>query len=159
MNAGRLSLLLGAVSAALIAGALWFQYVLHIAPCEMCHWQRWPHISAAVVGLGGGLMIASGSLSARWAPLVAGLTVLLIATSGALAFYHAGVEWKLWAGPAACTGERAVFTGLEGLNNEHVVRCDEAAWRLFGISLAGYNAIVSLIVAAWGAAQLARRKA
>ena len=157
MNAQRLSLSLGALSLALIIGALAFQYVGHIPPCEMCHWQRWPHIAAAIVGLGGGALIAGGLLDARWAPVVATLTIALIAIAGALGVYHAGVEWKWWAGPAACTGERFEFKGLEGLN-EQAVRCDEAAWRLFGISLAGYNALISLAAATWGALALSRRK-
>jgi disulfide bond formation protein DsbB len=155
MNAYRLSLLLGALSLALIAGALAFQYIGHIPPCEICHWQRWPHIAAAIVGLGGGALVAGGLLDAKWAPVVAALTIVLIAVAGGLGVYHAGVEWKWWAGPPACTGERFEFTGLQGIN-EHAVRCDEAAWRLFGISLAGYNALFSLGAAAWGALTLRR---
>src|SRR5438128_12069763 len=108
MNATRVSLLLGAVSLGLILAALGFQYVGDIAPCEMCHWQRWPHIAAAVAGLGGGVLIANGGLDARWSPAVASVTITLIAASGAIGVYHAGVEWKWWAGPAACTGARGV---------------------------------------------------
>ncbi len=156
MGATRISLLLGAISLALILGALGFQYLGGFAPCEMCHWQRWPHIAAAVVGLGGGALIAGGMLDVRWAPFVAGVTLVLIVTAGALGVFHAGVEWKLWTGPAACTGNPVEFNGLQGLNVRSIARCDEAAWRLFGVSMAGYNAIVSLGVAAWAALHLAR---
>ena len=95
-------------------------------------------------------------LDARWAPLVAVATLLLIVTTGALGVFHAGVEWKLWAGPSACTGNPVEFNGLQGLNVRSIVRCDEAAWRLFGISMAGYNAIISLGAAACAALLLAR---
>jgi disulfide bond formation protein DsbB len=159
MTGARISVLLGAVSGALILGALVFQYWGGLPPCEMCHWQRWPHIAAAIVGIGGGLMLMTGALDAKWAPAVVVLTILLIAAAAALGVFHAGVEWKWWAGPAACTGSRVEFNGLEGLNGEHVVRCDQAAWRLFGISLAGYNAIVSLLATAWGTSQLMRTRA
>ena len=156
MTAVRAALLLGTVSFVLIVGALGFQYLGGIAPCEMCHWQRWPHIAAAIIGLGGGALIANGTLDARSAWLVVWIALALIAIAGALGAYHAGVEWKLWAGPAACTGERVVFTGLHGINENGVVRCDQPAWRLFGLSLAGYNAIISLGVAAGAAYYLTR---
>jgi disulfide bond formation protein DsbB len=71
------------------------------------------------------------------------LTALLVAASGAIAVYHAGVEWHWWAGPSRCTGSVYKYTGKLNLN-EPVVMCDRAAWRLFGLSLAGYNAIISL---------------
>ena len=71
------------------------------------------------------------------------LTALFIAISGALGVYHAGVEWHWWTGPSSCTGPAFQYHGTLDLNAP-VVACDRAAWRLFGISLAGYNAIVSL---------------
>lgn len=139
----RLAMALGLVSLVLILGALGFEYLGGMPPCEMCMWQRWPHYTAIVVGLGGGLAIAGGALPRRAGPYVAGLAMVLIAVSGAIGVYHAGVEWHLWAGPAACTGPAFHFRGALNLNAP-VVACDQAQWRLFGISLAGYNAIVSL---------------
>lgn len=157
MKPERIAMLAGAISLALILGALGFQYLANLPPCEMCHWQRWPHIAAAIVGIVGGALIASGRLDSRHATLLAALTILLIVASGAIGGYQAGVEWRWWPGPTACTGDRVVLTGTLDLN-EPVVRCDVAAWRLFGISLAGYNALISFAAAAFAGGLLARRK-
>ncbi len=159
MTQSRLVLALGAFSAALILGALAFQYLGGLAPCEMCMWQRYPHIAAAAVGLGGGALLASGALNARYAWAVLALVILLITIAGALGVYHAGVEWKWWPGPEACTGARVEFNGLEGINDKGTVRCDLVQWRFAGLSLAGYNAIFSLAAAAFGVFALARRPA
>src|SRR4029077_20783190 len=140
MKAEQVAFFAGAVASALILGALFFQYVLNFPPCEMCHWQRWPHIAAACIGLGGGVMMRSAK-SSLTLPLAA-LTLLLVATSGAIGVFHAGVEWQWWQGPSACT-TGYVFTGKLDLNAP-VPRCDVAAWRLLGISMAGYNALISL---------------
>jgi len=147
----RMALALGALALALILGALGFEYLGGILPCEMCMWQRYPHVAAAVVGIGGGFAVTVGLLDRKLGTPVAILTMLLVAASGAIAVYHAGVEWQFWPGPSECTGN--AFVGGGPLNlNAPVVRCDVAAWRLFGISLAGYNAIASLGgagIAAW----------
>ena len=158
MKAERIAILAGAVALALILGALGFQYLGGLPPCEMCHWQRWPHIAAAIIGIIGGALIASGRIDSRLAAPVAVVTLVLIAASGAIGAYQAGVEWQWWAGPSACTGPRIVVTGTLDLNHA-VVRCDVAALRILGISLAGYNALVSLATAALGGAMLARRRA
>jgi len=158
MTATRIAMLAGTYGLVMILGALGFQYLGGIIPCEMCHWQRWAVIGAGVVGLCGWASIAYGGLSARNAPLFAALALLLIACSGAIGAWQAGVEWHLIPGPQSCTGTRFVFTGMENLNNEHVVRCDVPQWTLFGISLAGYNAICSLGAALLGAALLLRKK-
>ena len=113
---------LGALALALIVGALGFQYIAHMPPCEMCHWQRWPLIAAAVVGLVGGAVVKD-------ARPVAALAILLVAASGAIGAYQAGVEWHWWPGPQACTGTRFVFHGLNDLNTPGAVRCDVAACR------------------------------
>jgi disulfide bond formation protein DsbB len=84
-------------------------------------------------------------------------TVFLIAGAGALGVYHAGVEWHWWLGPQACTGSAFHFNGGKLDLNARVVQCDIAAWRLFGLSLAGYNAIISLTVAGIGAHLLTRQ--
>ncbi|MBL6853312.1 MAG: disulfide bond formation protein B [Alphaproteobacteria bacterium] len=156
MKAERIALFEGAVSLALIAGALLFQYVGHYPPCEMCHWQRWPHIASAVIGLGGGLLLAGGVLPGRLAPALAVLAVLAVAISGALGIFHAGVEWHFWPGPTACT-TGFHYTGGPIDLNAPVPHCDIAAWRLFGISMAGYNAVTSLGAAALGTLMLVRR--
>ena len=156
MTAHRIALFEGAVALALISGALFFQYALNYPPCEMCHWQRWPHIAGAVIGLGGAILISQGILPARTAFIVAALATLAVAISGGLGVFHAGVEYKWWPGPTACT-TGFVFDGHLDINAP-VPHCDNPAWTLFGISLAGYNALVSLGAAAIGAVLLTRSK-
>ncbi len=144
------SLLCGSVSLALLLGALAFQYLWNYPPCEICHWQRWPHIASAVAGLGGGLLLAFGLLPRRAARTFAWLAIVSVSVAAGLGFYHAGVEWQLWPGPSACTGPGFTPGGGSGFTPFHFVRCDEAAWRFLGISLAGYNAVISFCVAATG---------
>ena len=153
-----ISFMLGAAALALILGALGFQYLDRLPPCEMCMWQRYPHIAAAIIGIGGFLLARGAGLSESVASTIAILTALLIAISGALGVYHAGVEWQLWPGPQACTGAAFQSTGGPLDLNAPVVRCDRAAWRLFGISLAGYNAIFSLAIAFAGVYFIGRAK-
>lgn len=148
---------LGFAALFLVLGALGFQYIAKLAPCEMCQWQRWPHIAAAVVGIIGAMLIRVGLVERGAGNFLVALTALLIAVSGAIGVYHAGVEWHWWAGPSTCTGPAFQFHGKLDLNAP-VVPCDAAAWRLFGISLAGYNAIISLGLAAAAFLWLARAK-
>lgn len=154
-NSTHIALMLGTVSLVLILGALGFEYIGGYPPCEMCMWQRYPHFAAIVVGLGGGLLLQYGALPRNLAKPIAILTALLVAITGIIGIYHAGVEWKMWAGPAACTGTAFQITGKLDLN-AHVVSCDHAAWRLFGISMAGYNALISLGFAIAGFTMLSR---
>jgi disulfide bond formation protein DsbB len=133
---------------------LGFQYLAHFPPCEMCHWQRWPLFAAIAVAVIAGFSEKEGAGAQR----LAILAILLVAASGTIGAYQAGVEWHWWPGPAECTGTRFVFHGLQDLNAPGAVRCDVAAWRLVGISLAGYNALISLGSAVIGAAMLARKR-
>ncbi len=147
-----IALALGALSAALMIGALGFQYIGRLPPCEMCWWQRYPHIAAIVVGLLGGALVQINMLDGKFARPLALLTIALVALSGAIAAYHAGVEWHWWKGPSTCTGQ--AYNGGTLDLNAPVVMCDHAAWRLFGLSLAGYNALISLGAALLGAVAL-----
>ena len=126
------------VPAALLAGAWGFQLIGHLYPCEMCHWQRWPHYAALPIAL---LAFVPG-LPQR--PLVA-LAALAIAVSGAIGVAHAGVEYHWWQGFTPCT---STFSSggdtLSAIMNAPVVRCDAPQWTFAGISLAGFNAILSL---------------
>jgi len=149
-------LLVGSVSLALLAGALVFQYAWNYPPCEICHWQRWAHIAAAVLGLGGALLVARGVRPARTGNVMGRLAILAMLVGGAIGVYHAGVEWQLWEGPTACTGPGFVPGSGAEFTPFHFVRCDEAAWRFLGISLAGYNALISFCVAAIGTVLLRR---
>jgi disulfide bond formation protein DsbB len=157
LSAAQVALLLGVVSLCLILGALGFQYIGGYPPCEMCMWQRYPHFGAIVVGLGGGWLLANGVLSQNLAKPVAVVVLLCVAVTGLIGVYHAGVEWHWWAGPSTCTGSAFQLSGKLDLN-AHVVSCEHAAWRLFGISMAGYNAIFSLGVALIAAFALTRVK-
>jgi disulfide bond formation protein DsbB len=153
----QLASMLGLVALALILGALGFQYLARLPPCEMCMWQRYPHIAAAIIGIGGAFSIRVGFLDRRAGVALVAITALLVATSGVLGVYHAGVEWHWWPGPTSCTGSAYRFQGALDLTAP-TVRCDAAAWRLFGLSLAGYNALISLGFAAGAFALLARSK-
>ena len=152
---------IGAAAVLLLLGALGFQYFAHIPPCELCLWQRWPHAGAAFVGLGGPLLIWFGLAERGTAWGIAALAALLVAISGAVGVYHAGIEWHWWPGPQSCTGSAFQYAGGRLDLNAPVVMCDRAAWRLFGISLAGYNALISFGLAALASFLLirARRKA
>ncbi|HEY2032301.1 MAG TPA: disulfide bond formation protein B [Rhizomicrobium sp.] len=156
-NSTQIALMIGTVSLVLILGALGFQYIGGYPPCEMCMWQRYPHFAAIVIGLGGGLLLQAGVLPQSLARPIAILAILALAITGAIGVYHAGVEWQMWAGPSACTGSAFQLAGKLDLN-AHVVSCDHAAWRLFGISMAGYNALISLGFAIAGFAMLSRTR-
>jgi disulfide bond formation protein DsbB len=148
--------LAGAVSAALMAGALLFQYVGGLPPCPMCHWQRWPHIAAAVIGLGGALLIRQEVLPSAAAVPAALVAVAGLVISGLIGVYHAGVEWGFWEGLAFC-GSSGYVPGQD--EDFSIVRCDVAAWRdsLLGVSLAGYNALISFGAALLSLALLRRK--
>lgn len=126
--------------AALLAGAYGSQYIGGLFPCEMCWWQRYPHFAAVAIAL---LAFAVGNAGYRKA-LVA-LAALAIATSGLIAGFHAGVEYGWWEGLTKCT---STISGsgddlLKSIMNAPLIRCDVAPWSLFGISLAGFNFLLS----------------
>jgi len=120
---------------ALLGGALGSQYLGGLHPCEMCYWQRWPH-GAAIL-----LAAAAFVIPAKSRTLTA-LAALAIAISGAIGVYHAGVEIGWWEGVTTCTAGGAL--SLDQLMKVPLVRCDQIQWSLFGISMAGWNAIISL---------------
>lgn len=126
-----------ALPLALIAGALGSQYLGGLYPCEMCHWQRWPHYAAIALAL------VAFFLKPPMRPVLIALAALAILTSGALGVYHAGVEYQWWAGPACSS--TAAGASLEDLMRAPLVRCDAPQWTLAGISLAGFNALFSTL--------------
>ncbi len=145
------ALLIALIAAATLAGAWYFQLVLDIKPCPLCLEQRYAYYLALP------LAILVAFLAARGSPrqvLMAGFIILLLATlaNAWLGGYHAGVEWKFWPGPADCSGPLVDFGKagnlLEQLDKVKVVRCDEVQWRFLGLSLAGYNVLISLAMAA-----------
>lgn len=142
-------------SAALLLGALAFQYLGGLAPCKLCIWQRWPHLAAVLIGLAAlarphGALLAAGALSAL--------------TTAAIALYHTGVERAWWQGPDTCTsGDISGKTADELLNdilNAPLVQCDQVAWEMWGLSMASWNGLISLGLAGlWIAALMARARA
>jgi disulfide bond formation protein DsbB len=122
----------------LIGGALGSQFLGGLVPCEMCMWQRWPHYAAIAVALLA--FVAPGRPLKLLLTLLAGV---LIAVSGGIGVYHAGVEYRWWLGPPHCSSTQAGFDVL-ALMRGPLVRCDVPQWTLFGISLAGFNALFSL---------------
>ncbi|MDX3909091.1 MAG: disulfide bond formation protein B [Sphingobium sp.] len=132
--------------ALLLGGALASQYVFGLHPCEMCMWQRWAHLAAIVFAL---LAIATRARLSTSATLTA-LAALAIAVSGGIGAFHAGVEYGWWEGLTACSTTPVGGSAADILNSimaTPLTRCDVAPWSLFGISLAGYNAILSLAAA------------
>jgi disulfide bond formation protein DsbB len=129
------------VPALLLAGAYISQYGFGLPPCELCWWQRYPHFAA--VGL------ALVSTFARPKPLWIGLAGLAILVSGLIGGFHAGVEYDWWEGFTTCSGPVGApgENPLDAIYNAPFVRCDEAAWTLAGISLAGFNFLISVISA------------
>jgi disulfide bond formation protein DsbB len=128
---------------ALLAGALGSQYVGGLHPCEMCYWQRWPHAFAILLAA---LAFTAPATSGRSRAFTLA-AALAIAVSGAIGVYHAGVEAKIFQGFTQCT---AVGKGLstaellKQISKAPLVRCDEVQFRFLGISMAGWNAILSL---------------
>lgn len=142
--------LLVTVAAAVTIATVWAFQAEGYTPCELCLLERNPFYAAVPLGLAAAL---AGRVQAwRMTATLFGLLVLVFAASAALAAYHAGVEWRLWAGPTGCSGavRSAPDVGgfLKQLGTVRVVRCDEAALRVFGLSLAGWNVFVSLFLTA-----------
>jgi disulfide bond formation protein DsbB len=141
------------IPGALLGGALFSQYVGGLYPCEMCYWQRWPHGAAILLAI---IALISPLRAAR-TRLIVLLAAFLIAISGAIGVFHAGVEYGWWEGITRCTTNGA--SSLEDILKVPLVRCDQVQWSLFGVSLAGFNAILSLGGAAVIAALATRKSA
>ncbi len=151
------------IAAATLAGAWFFQLVLDIVPCPLCLERRYAYYFAVPFAA---LVAFAAAKGAPRGVVLAGLAILALAALGnaVLGGYHAGVEWGFWKGPTDCTGTGFNVGNarnlLEGLDKVKGVRCDEVQFRFLGLSLAGYNVLISLLmaaVAAWGMARTARR--
>jgi disulfide bond formation protein DsbB len=150
MTRTQLTLLAALGSAGLLAGAFLFQ-ALGYAPCQMCVWQRYPHAVAIALGalalwLRAGALLALGALAAL--------------TTAGIGMFHAGVEQGWWQGPTACSGGGVDSLDPDALFDQimaaPLVRCDEIPWELFGLSMAGWNALISFGLAALWVAALRR---
>ncbi len=128
------------VPALLLAGAYVSEYGFGLFPCEMCWWQRYPHFAAVLLAL-----VSTVTQPKR---LWIGLAALAILVSGLIGAFHAGVEYRWWEGVTACASNvEGGGDPLEAIMNAPLVRCDVAPWTLAGISLAGFNAIISTLSA------------
>ena len=140
-------LLVLAISVATLAAAYGSQYLGGLEPCQLCLYQRWPWWAA--IGLSGLAVLPTlPAAGQRTLLLLAGIVIL---GGAAIALFHVGVEQKWWAGPASCGGGGQVPASLQDLQDmmqKRVVPCDTPAWTLLGVSMAGYNALLSLAVGA-----------
>lgn len=132
------ALLALATSGGMLLGALGFQYLGGLEPCQLCMIQRFPHV-----------LILAGAIDlllfghARWlARMVLGGVLMLYLASVGLGIYHVGVEQGWWQNAISCSSGKT-FGSLDDLMNQEIVRCDKPAWILFGITMAGYNALIS----------------
>lgn len=147
MTPNRLVLLATLGSAAVLLGAYGFQHLGGLAPCKLCLWQRWPHGAAIVLGI---VILLGAPVWLGW------FGALAVTVTGAIGVYHAGVEWKWWPGPSSCTGGGMDLGALSGSDLLSVdapsglVMCDEIVWQLFGLSMAGWNAVICAgLLALW----------
>jgi len=145
------ALAIAVLGAATILGAWYFQYGLGLQPCPLCLEQRYAYYFAIPLAL---LVALGASVGASRKVVVAAFVVIALGMlwNAGLGAYHAGVEWKFWAGPQDCggaLGDLGTAGGLlKKLESIRVIRCDEVAWSFLGISLAGYNVLISLALAA-----------
>src|SRR4030088_499145 len=156
------ALAIAGIAVATLAGAWSFQLVLDIKPCPLCLEERYAYYLAIPLGA---LVAFAAAKDAPRAVVLAGLGLLALAALGnaGLGAYHAGVEWHFWQGPTDCTGTigdlGSAGSLLERLDTVKVIRCDEVQWRFLGLSLAGYNVLISLLmaaIAAWGLARTSK---
>jgi disulfide bond formation protein DsbB len=139
------------VGMAALCGAWFFQYVIGLPPCPLCLEQRIAYYVAIPLAA---MILLGVSVGAKHKVLVLALFAIGAAMlwNAGLGVYHSGIEWHWWQGPQDCSGTGGSLTGggslLEQMQTTRVVRCDEAAWRFLGLSLAGYNVLISLALAA-----------
>lgn len=152
-NLGKANLVALAVPLALLGGAYGFQYIGGLVPCEMCWWQRYAHFAAL------GLAVAAFVLPVK--RLFVALSGLALAAASAIGGYHAGVEYGWWKGLTECTTTVSFSNGgdpLAAIMAAPVIRCDVVQWKLMGISMAGYDFLISGAAALVVFALMARNK-
>jgi disulfide bond formation protein DsbB len=151
------ALTVAGLGGATILGAWYFQYGLGLQPCPLCLEQRYAYYFAIPLALMAALGVSVGASRKVLIAALAAIAAGMLWNAG-LGAYHAGVEWKFWAGPQDCGGALSDLGTAGGLlkrlESIRVVRCDEIPWSFLGLSLAGYNVLISLAlaaIAAWGA--------
>lgn len=154
VNARLVALLLPGI---LLAGAFGSELIGGLVPCEICWWQRYPHITAIVLAA----LAFTGPAQSGRSRLLTALAAAAIAISGLIGVYHAGVELKIFEGVTTCSSFAAGASTdelLKSILNAPLVRCDQVQWSFLGISMAGWNAIISLAGAALIAVLLRKEK-
>lgn len=149
LRADQVGKLVGVIALVLILGALAFQYLGQMPVCRMCHWQRWTHLGAVILGLAG---VSIWPKSAR---ALASLAVFFVGISGMIAAYQFGMQLGILPDPQVCQVDNPYTLGS---NDPVPILCGEMGWTLFGLSLAGYNALISLITALSAGVLLIRRR-
>lgn len=149
--------LIAAGAGATIAGALASEHLFGLVPCPLCLLQRQPYYLAVPLAL----ILTLAPMPPLWRRAGLALLVVIFAVSAGLGAYHSGVEWGVFAGPSDCAGAPPASPGQVGdflrqLETARVVSCTEPAWRFAGLSLAGWNALISLALAAFAAWVAAR---
>jgi disulfide bond formation protein DsbB len=134
----RANILALAVPALLMTGALGSQIIGGLYPCEMCHWQRWPHEAAI------GIAILAFFVKPPARAILIALAAIAVLISGGIGIFHAGVEYGWWEGLTSCSNT-AQGGSLADIMRAPLIRCDVPQWTLAGVSLAGFNAIFSLL--------------
>jgi disulfide bond formation protein DsbB len=138
----RAGWLLVASSGGLLLGALGFQFIGGLAPCDMCHWQRWAHLAVIALALPAAI---GGSR------LLASVAILAMVVSAGLGLFHAGVEQKWWPGITACAASLPAGASasdmLDQMLGAPLVRCDSIPWSVLGLSMAAWNAALSALAA------------
>lgn len=154
----RLGGLVLLVTAGAILTALGFEHFGGYAPCPLCLQERYAYYAGIPLLLAALVMI--GAERPGVASALFGLVALAFAVNAGLGVYHAGVEWKFWPGPTSCSGSVALSRNagslLERASGAHVVRCDDAPWHFLGLSFAGWNAVISVLLAIGAASTAAK---
>ncbi|MBK0329437.1 disulfide bond formation protein B [Rhodobacteraceae bacterium F11138] len=126
----------------LLLGAFGFQHLGGMPPCKLCLWQRWPHAAAVLIG------VLALALPGRGLPLIGAAAAL---TTAGIGLYHAGVEYGWWPGPSTCTsgpiGGLSPQELMDQIMAAPLVRCDDIPWQMLGLSMAGWNALASILLA------------
>ena len=146
-NAKAITIGATALAAATILSALGFQHIGGYIPCDLCYEQRNPYYVGVPLSLIG--LFVWNRINANYVTILLAVAALIFAYGTWMAGYHSGVEWGWWPGPDTCTGVGtgiADFSQLENINDTVVIPCDRAQVRFFGLSFAGMNAIVSLVI-------------
>lgn len=146
-KAGAIALMLAIAS---IVAAYGFQYIGGYAPCPLCLMQRYAYYAGMPLLFGALVLVAVDR--AGWAAAVFAIVAFAFLANAGLGIYHAGAEWKFWPGPDTCAAASQTLGGgtgglLQQLETTRVIRCDEAPWTFLGLSFAGWNVVISALIA------------